>query len=177
MTSGMVPAYGFAQPVIVNVAEMPSGASSGGGAGRTLPIAGGWRVGWTADGAMLVVGGKPEMVQDASPSKSWLAVDPATGAVRGPVSPDQIAIVEWTEGPTIDISVEIDLGIKRSIAIEGGTLESRNGWVYLNGRIVGPGLVVAATRTGRFIAALAPRPDAKEYEAKVEPVVYQTTGR
>jgi hypothetical protein len=177
MTSGMVPAYGFAQPVIVNVAEMPAGASSVSGQERTLPIAGGWRVGWTADGSILAIGGKPEMVQDDSPPTTWLGVDPASGSVRGPLQVGQVSPVEWTEGPTIDISVTIDLGVKRSLAIEGGTLESRNGWVYLNGQIVGPGLVVAATRTGKFIAALAPRPDAKEYEAKVEPVVYQATGR
>ena len=175
MTSGMVPAYGFAQPVVADVSDTASGASMG-RSGTTLPIAGGWRVRWTTDGALLAIGAKPERVQDDSPSPSWLAVDPQSGAVRGPVEPANLHEVEWVEGPVIDISIVVDLAATRSLAIEEGTLESRGGWIRLDGRIVGPGLAVAATRSGRFIAALAPRPDAKEYEAPVEPVVYRVGG-
>ena len=175
MTSGMVPSYGFAQPVVLDVSGKPTDASISQGA-RTLPIAGGWRLRWTKEGGLLAIGAKPERVQDDSPSPSWLAVDAPSGAVRGAADAGDLHEQEWVEGPVIDISVTVDLAETRSLAIETGTLESRGGWIRLNGRIIGPGLAVAATRSGRFIAALAPRADAKEYEATVEPVVYRVGG-
>jgi hypothetical protein len=104
-------------------------------------------------------------------------VDPQTGEVKEPLEEDTLEPISWVEGPVIDISVELDLRETRSLAIDDGTLESRGGWIRLNGRIIGPGLVVAATRSGRFIAALAPRADARQYEAPVEPVIYRTRGR
>ena len=175
MTSGMVPAYGFAQPVVADVSGRPTDASISQSA-TTIPIAGGWRLRWASDGVLLGIGGKPERVQDDSPSPSWLAVDSRSGAVHGAADPANLGPVEWVDGPVIDISVTIDLAETRSLAIEKGTLESRGGWIRLNGRIIGPGLAVAATRSGRFIAAFAPRPEAKEYEAPVEPVVYRVGG-
>ncbi len=135
MTSGMVPAYGFAQPVVLDVSGLPTDASIS-GSGRVLPIAGGWRVQWTKDGETLAIGAKPERVQDDSPSPSWLGVNRETGAVTGPLDAADLSGIEWVEGPVIDISVEIDLGETRSLAIEGGTLESRGGWIRLNGRII-----------------------------------------
>jgi hypothetical protein len=116
------------------------------------------------------------MVQDDSPSLSWLGVDPGTGSVRGPVDQSALAALEWVDGPVIDISIAIDLAETRSLAIESGTLESRGGWIRLNGRIIGPGLAVAATRSGRYIAALTYKANPKQYEATVEPVVYRTGG-
>ena len=173
MTSGMVPAWGFAQPVILDVSARAANASMRQG-GTTLPIAGGWRVRWADDGDILAIGSKPERVQDDSPSLAWLGVTPETGAVEGPLEEDALDPISWVEGPTIDISVPLDLRETRSLAIDNGTLESRGGWVRLNGRIIGPGLVVAATRTGQFIAAFAPRADARQYESAVEPVIYRT---
>ena len=175
MTSGMVPAYGFAQPVVLDVSARAVGASMTQG-GTTLPISGGWRVRWAEDGDVLAIGSKPERVQDDSPSSSWLGVDPATGAISGPIEEAVLDPLQWVEGPAIDVSIELDLRETRSLAIDDGTLESRGGWVRLNGRIIGPGLVVAATRSGEFIAALAPRADARQYEARVEPVVYRARG-
>ena len=175
MTSGMVPAYGFAQPVVLDVSARAANASMSQG-GTTLPIAGGWRLRWADNGGTLAIGAKPERVQDDSPSTSWLGVNAETGAVEGPLEEEALDPLSWIDGPVIDISVAIDLRESRSLAIDGGTLESRGGWVRLNGRIIGPGLVVAATRSGQFIAALAPRPDAKQYEATVEPVIYRTRG-
>ena len=176
MTSGMVPAYGFAQPVVLDVSARALGASMTQG-GTTLPIAGGWRIRWGVDGDVLAIGSKPESVQDDSPSATWLGVNPETGAVQGPVEGAALQPLQWVEGPTIDISIPLDLRETRSLAIDDGTLESRGGWVRLNGRIIGPGLVVATTRSGEFIAALAPRADARQYEATVEPVIYRTRGR
>lgn len=173
MTSGMVPAYGFAQPVVLDVSARAANASMTQG-GTTLRIAGGWRVRWADDGEILAVGAKPERVQDDSPSPSWLGVDPLTGVVGTPLEEDALDPLTWIEGPVIDISVKLDLRETRSLAIDDGTLESRGGWVRLDGRIIGPGLVVAATRSGEFIAALAPRATARQYEAAVEPVIYRT---
>ena len=180
MSSGMVPAYGFAQPVVVDVSSTAPGTSMPGTQiARTLPIAGGWRVRWTPEGRELVIGANPEMVQDDTPPPTWFRVDPTTGGPLGPIAESALAPVGWRDGPVIDISVLVDLGPTRSLAIDGGTLESRNGWIRMNDRIIGPGMLLAATRTGRFIAAMAPRHDAKQYEAPIEPVVYQvgTGGR
>ena len=173
MTSGMVPAWGFAQPVVLDVSVRAANASMRQG-GTTLPIAGGWRVRWADDGEILAVGSRPESVQDDTPSATWLGIDPETGVVEGPVEEATLDPITWVEGPTIDISVPLDLRETRSLAIDDGTLESRGGWVRLNGRIIGPGLVVAATRSGQFIAAFAPRADARQYESAVEPVIYRT---
>jgi hypothetical protein len=77
------------------------------------------------------------------------------------------------EGPTIDISVKLDT-TRKAIPIEDGGVESRGGWIRARGRLIGPGMVLAATRSGRFIVALVPNPAAKEYEAKEYLAVYVT---
>ncbi len=173
MTSGMVPAHGFAQPIVLDVSARAANASIS-QSGRTLPIAGGWRLRWADNGGILAVGAKPESVQDDSPSVSWLGVDPETGVAGEPIEEDALDPITWIEGPVIDISVNLDLRETRSLAIDNGTLESRGGWIRLDGRIIGPGLVVTATRSGEFIAARAPRADARQYEAAGEPVIYRT---
>ena len=176
-SSGMVPAYGFAQPVVVDVSSAAAGTSmSGSRSTRTLPLAGGWRVRWSPDGAELAIGLNPERVQDDSPPAAWVRIDPETGRTLGPIGESQLAPLSWREGPVIDISVPVDVGATRSLAMDGGTLESRGGWIRVNDRIIGPGLLLGATRNGRFIAAIAPRHDARQYEAPMEPVVYQVMG-
>jgi hypothetical protein len=176
-SSGMVPAYGFAQPVIVDVSSGAAETSmSGHRSGRALPLAGGWRVAWTPDGTELAIGLNPERVQDDSPPPAWIRVDPETGRTIGPIAESGLAPASWREGPVIDISVAVDLGATRSLSMDGGTLESRGGWIRVNDRIIGPGLLLGATRNGRFIAAIAPRHDARQYEAPMEPVVYRVGG-
>jgi hypothetical protein len=81
--------------------------------------------------------------------------------------------VPWVEGPTVDISVAPDTS-RKAIPIEDGGVESRGGWIRARGRLIGPGTLLAATRSGRFIVALVPNPAAKEYEAKEYLAVYVT---
>ncbi|HJR68046.1 MAG TPA: SPOR domain-containing protein [Gemmatimonadaceae bacterium] len=163
--SGMGVAFGFARPGIV---ELETGAD------RVFPIGSGWRVRWTRDGSRLIAGRAPNSAQDFAQATEWIALDPRTGEPSGEVPPPhQLAEVSWVEGPTIDISVQLDT-TRKAIPIEDGGVESRGGWIRARGRLIGPGMVLAATRSGRFIAALVPNPTAKEYEAKEYLAVYVT---
>ncbi|HWJ22855.1 MAG TPA: hypothetical protein VNS52_10935 [Gemmatimonadaceae bacterium] len=178
-SSGMTTAYALARPVIVAVSDSV--------ADHALPIANGWRVRWTRDGRALVLGSRPVRANDDAPPTQWDVVDAGTPAARsaseraqslgGDVSRVDAA---WTDGPTIDISVAPSLDSAAAIAVDGGTVESRGGTVWLRTRgrsatavSVGPGAALAATRGGRFIVALAPAPNAARYESKVRLVVYR----
>ena len=163
--SGMGVAFGFARPGIV---ELETGAD------RIFPVGAGWRVRWSRDGSRLVAGRAPNSAQDFAQATEWIALDPGTGAPSGDVPPaHQLADVNWVEGPTIDISVKLDTS-RKAIPIEDGGVESRGGWIRARGRLIGPGMVLAATRSGRFIAAIVPNPAAREYEAKEYLAVYVT---
>jgi hypothetical protein len=163
--SGMGVAFGFARP---GVLELETGAD------RIFAVAGGWRVRWTRDGSRLVAGRAPNSAQDFAQPTEWIALDPRDGTPRGDAPPaSQLAEVPWVEGPTIDVSVQLDT-TRKAIPIEDGGVESRGGWIRARGRFIGPGMLLAATRSGRFIAALVPDPAAKEYEAKEYLAVYVT---
>ena len=163
--SGMGVAFGFARPGVLDVET---------GADRIFPVGAGWRVRWTRDGSRLIAGRAPNSAQDFAQATEWLALDPQTGNPRGEVPRGgDLADVPWVEGPTIDISVPLDT-TRKAIPIEDGGVESRGGWIRARGRLIGPGAVLAATRGGRFIAALVPNPAAKEYEAKHYLAVYVT---
>ena len=175
--SGMNYAAGVARAAILGVPEQPGERL----APRDLPLAAGWRVRWMATGGNLALGTAPKRVQDDDPPVAWLVVD-QTGAILDTLPPSsatdaRFARVAWTEGPTLDISIPLDTTSERVLDVEGGRMISRNGWIYSErageSRIVGPGTVLATTRGGRYVAALAPAPDAKEYEAKVQVVVYE----
>lgn len=163
--SGMGVAFGFARPGIVEIET---------GADRVFPVGSGWRVRWTRDGSRLIVGRAPNSAQDFAQATEWMALDPRTGAQSGEVPRGgELADVPWVEGPTIDVSVQLDTS-RKAIPIEDGGVESRGGWIRARGRLIGPGMVLAATRGGRFIAAIVPNPVAKEYEAKEYLAVYVT---
>ncbi|HEX4936328.1 MAG TPA: SPOR domain-containing protein [Gemmatimonadaceae bacterium] len=163
--SGMGVAFGFARPGVLDIET---------GADRIFPIGAGWRVRWTRDGSRLIAGRAPNSAQDFAQATEWVALDPRTGNPRGEVPRGgELADVPWVEGPTIDISVPVDTS-RKAIPIEDGGVESRGGWIRARGRILGPGVVLAATRGGRFIAALVPNPGAREYEAKQYLAVYVT---
>lgn len=167
--SGMAIMVGLAQPGIVRL-----GCAGSPGCDRVFPIAAGWRVGWSADGTTLAAAAAPSpMVSDDAEPTRWLALDPETGTPRGELPPEaRLAPVRWTDGPTIDVSVSPDTIHAPRIAVDGGSVETADGVVRLGGRVVGPGIALAATRSGHYILALAPRPDAKEYEATHRLVVY-----
>jgi hypothetical protein len=162
--SGMASAFGFAQPGVVDLAN---------GEPRLFRGAGGWRVRWSVDGSRILVGLAPERTQDDAPARRWVAIDPQSGASLGEVPPGgRAAEVRWTEGPTIDISIEPDTAAPRTLSTSAGTIESRGGWIRVNGRIVGPGVALAATRGGRYLAALVPNPEAKQYDHREVLAVY-----
>ncbi len=173
MSSGMAIAFGVAQPAIV---ESSAGAAA---TTRLLPTtAGGWRVGWTANGR-LAVGGPPAMVNDDSPSSSWMLLDPRDGTRLGSVAQSSVARVAWVTGPTLDISVPVDASARRTLRGAQYVVEGERGWIRVRAardspgeRIVGPGVPLVATASGRWIVALAPRPGAKEYESKWQVTVY-----
>ena len=191
--SGMAVAFGVAQPVVVDLARdvTAGGADSAGGtaAHRALPTFGGWSLRWVKGGAALALGLPPTSVQDDAPSTRWLLVDPDAGTPVGDTAlslPDEADAPgngsRWESGPTIDISVGVD-GAPRGIDIPGARVQSAGGWVQsaprpaaggdAPARIVGPGVVLAATAGGRFILALAPKLRRREYEAPMELVVYE----
>ncbi|HEX2781246.1 MAG TPA: hypothetical protein VHM30_17225 [Gemmatimonadaceae bacterium] len=172
--SGMSAAYGLAQPAVYDLSVAPV---NGARAAVVLPMAGGWRIGWTAAGDALLVGTNPRRAGDDEPSSGWIAVD-----LRGkPVaaSSESPASVAWTTGPTIDVSVPIDFVSAHTIAAGGRTIESAAGWISARegstSRILGPGTALVATATGRFVAALVPNAPAKGKAPPVQParlVVY-----
>ena len=181
--SGMNYASGVARAAVIAIPDAPGEEPRA----RDLPLATGWRVRWLRSGDGLALGTAPKMVQDDQPPSSWIVVDAATGSVRdtlppssGPVDDDsRFAEIRWEDGPTLDISIPLDTTSERVLPVDGGRIVSRGGWIRSertggsDTRIVGPGTLLAVTRGGRYIAALAPAPDAKEYEAKVQVVVYE----
>jgi hypothetical protein len=183
VSSGMAIAFGFAQPVLVDVSPEVTAAAPLTGIARTAPIPGGWRVGWTARGDLVAVGTAPKYVQDYTPSREWLALDPVTLQPRGPILAETIVPVRWSEGPVLDVSVPLDTVTAPPIEIDGFTITSSGGWITIapsadtggRRRIIGPGIALAATRSGRFIAALVPWPDAGRFDQPARLVVYQVT--
>ncbi|HEY0971624.1 MAG TPA: hypothetical protein VGE02_11710 [Gemmatimonadales bacterium] len=151
-----------------------------------LPVAGGWRVRWSADGRTLAVGlppgsaSSPRVPRDDAPAAQWLAVDLRTHLVRGALpSHVQLASVSWVEGPTFDVSVDPPTSAP-PIDVQGGVVETAGGWVVIRGQrtggrrfVVGPGVALAATASGRFVLAVVPVVDPEEGAPRLRPVVYQ----
>jgi hypothetical protein len=178
--SGMAYVSAVAIPALSRIGP---GAPSGSGARpaeRRLPIAAGWKAAWTTSGALAAFGTAPRSVQDDSPSPSYILVDPATGAVRDSVAGSgALARVQWVDELTLDVSVPVD---QRRPALEAGerTITSEDGWIRVRargdrgaGRIVGPGVALAATATGRYVLALVLDPDAVEHSSPHLAVVYE----
>ena len=177
-TSGMVTAFGVARPFVIDastVADTVPFPVVG------VPIAEGWRVGWTRDGGRLAIGAPPEVMADDAPAPRWHLVDPVTGEDRGAVDAASLTRVQWTEGPNLDISTAVDMKQRRAFRSGEIDVESEDGWIriYLHDgarlrapRIVGPGIALTATANGRFIAAIAADPDAPSYAPPNHLVVY-----
>ena len=170
-SSGMSTAYGVAQPAIYDLSVAPV---NGERAAVVLPMAGGWRVGWSLRGDAVLVGMNPTRAGDAEPSPQWIAVD-----LRGrPISTatDSPAPVAWTTGPTLDIGIPVDFMSRNTIAAGARSIESGGGWITVSDgksrRVVGPGTALVATATGRFVAALVPNAPAKVPGQPARLVVY-----
>lgn len=163
--SGMAVMIGLAQPGVV---RLPDGES------RVWPVAAAWRVAWSRDGERIAAGTAPApRVDDDADAARWVAIDTATGMPRGELPPGfQRFEPNWTDGPVIDISVPHDTTEHVRLEIDGGAVESVGNRITRNGVEIGPGIALATTHRGRAIVALAPDPQAREYEPKERLVVY-----
>jgi hypothetical protein len=182
-TSGMVTAYGVARPFVVSLsASADTSAAAAGG----LPIAEGWRVGWTRDGSRLAIGAPPEVIADDAPASRWRLVDPGTGGARGFADTTSLARHQWSQGPNLDVSTAVDMRQRRAFRAGDVDIESEDGWIRVYGHdgarvraphIVGPGIALTATANGQFIVAIAPDPATASYEPPNALVVYQILQR
>jgi hypothetical protein len=138
----------------------------------------GWRVRWSCDGHDVLIGVRPERVQDDAPAKTERRVAVDGGTLSSAPAADAIP---WVDGPTLDISVPIARDT-RTLHARGRLIEGQGNHVTVRDssasgwstpRDVGPGVPIAATRNGRFVLAVAPRTDAKRYESPDHAIVYR----
>jgi hypothetical protein len=183
--SGMAIMYGAAATHTLDLPRLLPGARA---MTDTLPPIqfGGWRVRWTRGGDTLAVGIAPRSALDASPVVRWTLVRPtADNQFAGPfgtiADSTRFAPLQWSEGPTLDISQAVDYKVPRTVEVDGARVVSRDGTIYLTRagekaeRKVGIGLPLAATASGRYIAAIAPRPNAKPNESPSVAIVYEVS--
>ena len=188
-SSGMSMARAIAQPGIVRVpADGRASGASDDAVPKMFPIALGWRVKWTPDGSTIALGNSPAKVQDNEGSKTWAALDPTTGALHGTLpAAAQLVLPRWVDGPVLDISTPVDMQGAPPVKVKNGNrsfvIESSRGVITARETTsgvdstsrtfsIGSGKVLAATKGGRYILALAPRSTAVAHEVPVEAVVY-----
>ena len=178
--SGMSYAKGIALTQVIDVGRAGPGRAAV-VAGPTLRLEG-WRVRWTPAGDTVAIGAAPRTVQDdAAPSRWTLVRARPVRSYRdslGVVSPSRpLATPAWVVGPTIDITIPFDMAAERRVVAAGASVTSAGGRIRVsrNGAVVdvGPGAALAATRDGRFVAALRPNPRAGEFDHQTELVVYE----
>jgi hypothetical protein len=174
--------YGAASAEVLRVDSLPSGARQ-----LTDTIVpthlGGWRVRWRR-GDTLGIGQRPARTQDDAPATRWDLVMPVgrdsmTTTIAVVTDTSRFAPLDWSFGPTLDISTAIDLSTPTVVEAGAARIESRGGTIYLTRPgdavpvVVGPGLALVATANGRYIAAIAPREDRRENETPTVTVVYE----
>jgi hypothetical protein len=191
-SSGMSMARAVAQAGVIRIPSDPRAqAATDSAAPKLFPIARGWRVRWTTDGSTMALGNNPARAMDDEPSQTWSALDPMTGQLHGSLpSNARLADVKFTGGPTLDISLPIDMSKSPPIEIKRGnqtfSVQSERGVITVvettpgaaaktAPRVVGAGIALAATAGGRYVIALSPRAKPAPNEIAVEPVVYTIT--
>jgi len=190
-SSGMSMSRAVAQAGVIRIPDNPRAhAAADSAAPRLFPIARGWRVRWTTDGSALALGNNPARAMDDEPSQTWAALDPATGQLHGSLpSSARLVDVKFTGGPTLDISLPIDMSKAPPIEVKRGTqtfnVETERGVITLvettpgatrpAPRVIGAGIALAATAGGRYVIALAPKQKTDANSVAVEPVVYTIT--
>ncbi|MDQ6768924.1 MAG: hypothetical protein M3Z54_02930 [Gemmatimonadota bacterium] len=191
-SSGMGMGRAVAQAGVIHIPENPrANAAADSAAPKLFPVARGRRVRWTADGSTLALGNSPSRAVDNEPSQTWSALDPLTGALHGTLPANsKLAEVNFTQGPTLDRSLPIDMSKSPPIQIQHGNqtfnIQSERGVITLvettpgsttkaAPRVVGAGMALAATAGGRYIIALAPRSTPDPNSPAAEPVVYTVT--
>ncbi|MEO8194545.1 MAG: hypothetical protein ABI681_11905 [Gemmatimonadales bacterium] len=186
-SSGMSMARAIAQPGIIRVpADSRSISASDDAVPRMYPVTLGWRLRWTADGGMVALGNSPARAEDNESSETWAALDAKTGAFHGTLpAGEKLVAPKWINGPTLDISVPVDLQGAPSRNVKSGgrtfSIESARGVITAReigadtlsrSYPIGSGKLLAATKGGRYLLAIAPRANAVAHEVPVEAVVY-----
>lgn len=188
-TSGMTSARGVAQPGLIQIpADMRAAGAADAAAARMYPVALGWHVRWTPDGATVALGNSPSKAQDVESSQTWAALDPKSGAFHGTLPADaKLVVARWVDGAVLDMSTPVDMQSAPPIHISAGarliSIESARGVITARelgtasdstARVytIGSGKALAATKGGRYIVALAPRAKVVANEVPVEAVVY-----
>jgi len=188
-SSGMSMARAIAQPGTIKVpADARTLNANDDAAPHLYPVALGWRVRWTTDGNFIALGNSPATVQDDAPSETWSSLDPKTGAFHPSLPGDAKTIApRWKDGPKLEMSVPVDIQGAPALTVNAGkrhfAIESGRGVITAReigspndstarSYTIGSGKALAATRSGRFILALAPRASAVANEVPVEAVVY-----
>ena len=120
----------------------------------------GWRLQWTATRNRLMIGGNPTVAREGEMSSTAFFINAANGrrvpaTAMAPVMREE----RWGLAMRLDPGRPLDLEIPRVFATEAGNVESRDGWVRLRGKIIGPGALIAPTRMARYIAVLLRDPD------------------
>ena len=188
--SGMSDARAIAQPGIIRIPSNPRSATAGDSAApKMFPIARGWQIRWTTDGALLALGSPPPTGIDRAQSVSWASLDPKTGELHGSL-PATSKIVEpaMFAGPVLHSSGGPDMTSAPTIRANRGGRElsivSERGVITITAKtpgdsaattpyVVGPGIALAATAGGTFIVAIAPRAKVGPGEPPAEVVVYR----
>jgi hypothetical protein len=192
-SSGMSSARSVAQAGIIRVPTDPrSPTAADSAAAKMFPVARGWKVRWTSDGALIALGNAPTRALDAEPSETWTALDPRTGEFHGSLpSTSKIVEPKMASGPVLHSTSGPDLSAAPPIKVVRGGREmsivSERGVITITGKasadsataatpyVLGPGIAVAATAGGTFVVAIAPRAKIGQGEPPVEVVVYRVS--
>jgi hypothetical protein len=172
--SGMAILYCVAHLYVAEVSPRGDAAPGATETVRALPVLAGWRVRWRA-GDSAILAGIADGSRDEAPATRWIVVDPESGAVRdtlGAADTAGVASLAWHEGPMLSYDVALDLASRSELPIDGAVIVSEGGWISVRWHgpsgsqpsyHVGAGRALAATRGGRFIAAIVPgRPSADQ---------------
>jgi hypothetical protein len=168
--SGMAVVEGVAATFVVDV---------GSNAATTFAGFGGWRVRWSCDGGDLLLGDPPRRVQDDAPSEGEHRVSANSAELTNAPA---TSAAPWTEGPTLDVSTRVARGSSTPLVVRGRVISERKGRVIVRQRgpdgaettrDIGPGIPLAATRGGRYVLAIGPRPGAKPHESPEQAIVYR----
>jgi hypothetical protein len=108
-----------------------------------------------------------------------LGRDSLSATVGTVTDSSRFATLSWSNGPSLDIASAVDTSAQKQIEAGAARIESRAGQIYLtrpgdsNSIPIGPGLALAATANGRYIAALAPRANRRENQTPTVVAVYE----
>lgn len=114
---------------------------------------------WTGADTLAVGIGFRSAQELAGPTR-WVAMRVAGDSVAAIRDSSVLTRLVWVRGPMLDVQGAHELRAVPEMVAGSRRFEEREGWIALieNGalRIIGPGRILAATATGRFVAAVVP---------------------